>query len=264
MIIDFHTHVFPSLMAEKTLPEVSHRAKIDYFIDGSVNGLLDSMHGAGIDISAVSRITTKPEQVKSVNTWLRDIKYNSIIPMATWHPEIIIDPEWISELISLGFKCMKLHPDYQGFFADEKRIFPLYDAAQELGMPILFHAGLDRGLPPPVHATPEMLLKVHETFPRLTMIAAHMGGEDNYEDTEKYLLGRGIYLDTSFVLRKMPLGLLEHFMNKHPIEHILFGSDSPWADQAQELDYLFSLPFLKQREKEMIAGINAVNLLKLS
>lgn len=264
MIIDFHAHALPREMAKKALPEVSERANIEYFTDGTMEGLLNSMGIAGIDVSAVSRITTNPKQIESVNTWLRCIRQDNIIPMATWHPDLTIVDEWILGLKDEGFKCLKLHPDYQGFYVDEVRMFPLYEAAQAADMPILFHAGLDRGLPPPLHAPPEKLLTVHKNFPDLKIIAAHMGGEDNYEDTERYLLGTDIYLDTSFVLRKMPIDVLERFIKKHSKECILFGSDSPWTDQAQELDYLFSLPFINDDAKDMIAGINAAGILGLS
>jgi predicted TIM-barrel fold metal-dependent hydrolase len=225
--------------------------------------LIASMHKAGIDISVVSRITTKPEQVESIHKWLMGIQRDEIIPMATWHPDLSVCPGSIEDLKERGFKCIKLHPDYQGFYADEKKMFPFYEAAESAGIPILFHAGLDQGLPPPVHATPERLMTVHRNFPGLKMVAAHMGGEDNYDDTERILLGRDIYLDTSFVLRVMPVSILKRFIRRHSAERILFGSDSPWKDQGEELAYLQSLPFLHDEEKEKIAGLNAVRLLEL-
>jgi predicted TIM-barrel fold metal-dependent hydrolase len=92
------------------------------------------------------------------------------------------------------------------------------------------------------------------------MIAAHMGGEDNYDQTEELLLTENIFLDTSFVLRIMPLGLLKRFFRKHGVEHILFGSDSPFTDQVAELAYLLNLPFLTSSEKEQVAGGNAAAL----
>ena len=250
-------------MAKKTLASLQDRAGIPHFSDGSLKGLLRSMDAAGIDTSVVSRITTRPDQVKSILAWLVKIRRKRVIPMATWHPGLKVPPGLMSEFRNQGFKCIKLHPDYQDFFVDEERMFPFYEAAQDAGMPILFHAGLDQGLPPPLHAPPERLLAVHRTFPELKIIAAHMGGEDNYEETEKFLLGRDIYLDTSFVLRVMPKDILERFLKKHPIERVLFGSDSPWKDQSLEIEYLFSLPFLNDDEKEKIAGRNAAKLLRL-
>jgi predicted TIM-barrel fold metal-dependent hydrolase len=93
------------------------------------------------------------------------------------------------------------------------------------------------------------------------MVAAHMGGEDNYEETETHLLGEDIYLDTAFVLRIMAPETLKRFFRKHPVERILFGSDSPFTDQEAELRYLLNLPFLSASEKEKIAGGNAAALL---
>jgi uncharacterized protein len=262
MIIDFHTHIFPDDTAKKLLYEVSMRAKIPYYSDGSKSGLLYSMNRAGVDISVISRVATKSHQVEPFNLWLKSTETINLIPMAAWHPDLISDPSLIEGLKERGFRCIKLHPDYQGFYVDEKRMFPFYEAAQFTGMPVLFHAGIDRGLPSEIHAPPERIRNVHARFPGLKIIAAHMGGEGNYDETEEFILGKdNIYFDTSFVLRNMPLDILERFLKRHPVERILFGSDSPWSDQAQELDYLMKLKFLSSDAKEKILGKNASELL---
>ncbi|WP_300459615.1 amidohydrolase family protein [Desulfobacula sp.] len=261
MIIDFHTHIFPRQKASIILSELSGRADIPHFTDGTLHGLLSSMETAGIHLSCISRITTRPEQVVSVNQWLHDRKRENILPLATLHPDQQGGEDYIQQLRDTGFKGIKVHPDYQGFNADDRRMFPFYEVLQSLQMPILFHAGLDRGLSPPFRAMPSRLLRVHREFPHLIMIAAHMGGEDNYDETEEYLLGTPIYLDTAFVLRMMDKHTLHHFFRKHPIDRFLFGSDSPFSDQSADLTYLWNLPFLTQNEKEKIAGKNAADLL---
>jgi predicted TIM-barrel fold metal-dependent hydrolase len=221
------------------------------------------MDKAGIDLSVVCSVATKPEAVPPIHEWLESIRSRRIMPFATTHPDLKTAAEGVEELKKRGFKGFKVHPDYQGFFVDEKRVHPFYEAAQASGMIILFHAGLDRGLPEPIHSTPERLSKVHRDFPSLRMVVAHMGGESVFDETERHLLGRDIYMDTSFVLRAMPPQVLERFMKKHPAERILFGSDSPWADQSEELRFLSGLPYLGGAEKEMIAGTNAARLLGL-
>jgi hypothetical protein len=218
------------------------------------------MKTAGIHLSLISRITTRAEQVEAINRWLHGLRRENVLPMATIHPDMPDGQAYIKRLKDKGFVGIKVHPDYQDFYADDKRMYPLYEALQDLKMPILFHAGLDRGLPPPFRAMPVHLLKVHRQFPRLIMIAAHMGGEDNYDQTETCLLGKDIYLDTAFVLRLMDQGTLQRFFQMHPIERFLFGSDSPFTDQSTELKYLHSLPFLSQDAKEKIAGKNAAEL----
>jgi hypothetical protein len=221
------------------------------------------MDKAGIDLSVVCSVATKPETVESTHQWLESIRDRRILPFATMHPDRLAVIKEVQDLKRRGFKGFKVHPDYQGFFVDERRVYPFYEAAQAERMIILFHAGLDRGLPDPIHSTPERLAKVHRDFPSLRMVVAHMGGEAVFDETERHLLGRDIFMDTSFVLRVMPPHVLERFLKNHPVERILFGSDSPWTDQGEELRSLTGLPYLSGEEKEKIAGRNAAGLLGL-
>jgi predicted TIM-barrel fold metal-dependent hydrolase len=264
LIIDFHTHIYPESSASKTLTAVQSRAGISCFSDGTQQGLVQSMDKAGIDLSVVCSVATKPEMVESTHQWLENLRNRRIMAFATMHPDRLDAVDEVKDIKKRGFQGFKVHPDYQGFFVDEKRVYPFYEAAQAEGMIILFHAGLDRGLPDPIHSTPEGLAKVHRDFPSLRMVVAHMGGEAVFDETERHLLGRDIFLDTSFVLRVMPPHVLERFVKKHPAERILFGSDSPWTDQSEELRFLMSLPYLNGEEKEKIAGRNAAQLLDLA
>ena len=260
MIIDSHTHIYPDAKASQTVQTVKERARISAYSDGTEQGLLVSMAKADMDLSIVSHIATRPIQVKSINQWLLQCSSLKILPLATWHPGLTLKTEALSDLKQNGFKGFKMHPDYQDFFVDDRRIFAFYQAAAELGLPILFHAGLDLGLPDPIHCTPRGLRNVLEAFPKLRIIAAHMGGDRMWAETEELLLGRDIYLDTSFVLQKMPLTLLERFFRKHPMERFLFGSDSPWGGQKEDLEFILALPFLNAKEKEMVLGRNAARL----
>jgi predicted TIM-barrel fold metal-dependent hydrolase len=263
LIIDFHTHIYPEPTAQKTLTAVQSRAGISCFSDGTQRGLVQSMDKAGIDLSVVCSVATKPDMVETTHQWLESIHNRRILPFATMHPDCPVVPGELEDLKKRGFQGFKIHPDYQGFFVDDRRAYPFYEAAEAAGMIILFHAGLDRGLPHPIHSTPKRLAKVHGDFPSLRIVAAHMGGEEVFDETERYLLGRDFFMDTSFVLRIMPPNLLERFIRKHPVERILFGSDSPWTDQSEELSFLTRLPFLSESEKEKITGKNAAELLGL-
>ena len=49
------------------------------------------------------------------------------------------------------------------------------------------------------------------------------------------LAGLPIYFETSFSLGQCPPDLLQQLLDRHPPEYLLFGSDAPWADQAEEL-----------------------------
>jgi len=89
----------------------------------------------------------------------------------------------------MGLKGIKFHPDYQKFFVDDKKMFPIYETAFGLGLIVVFHAGVDIGLPAPYHATPERLEKIVRTFPRCKVVAAHMGGFSLWDDVERFLVG---------------------------------------------------------------------------
>jgi hypothetical protein len=261
--IDFHTHVYPDRVAHSTVSAVCRRSKIEASSDGTLEGLKRSMAAAGIDLSVVAAVATKPEQVESIQRWLTDIRQPGIEALAAMHPADPLTSEQMKTLKRQGFRGFKLHPDYQDFFVDDPRMYPVYETVAEAGMFILFHAGVDRGLPYPVHGMPKRLAAVHKTVPELCMIAAHLGGEDAYEETAEHLLGRDIYLDTAFVLRQIPGTYLERFLKEHPADRLLFASDSPWMDQGEELRFLLQLPYLTENDKEKICSSNAARLLGL-
>ena len=261
MKIDFHTHVYPDRVARSTVSAVRRRAGIDAYTDGTLEGLKRSMAAAGIDLSVVAAVATKPKQVASIQRWLKGIRQPGIEALAAMHPADPLSSGQIRTLKEEGFRGFKLHPDYQDFFVDDPRMYPLYERVAAEGMFILFHAGVDRGLPHPVHATPKRLAGVHRAVPELCMVAAHLGGEDAYEETAAHLLGQDLYMDTSFVLRKMPGEFRERFLKGHPPERLLFASDSPWGGQGEELRFLLQLPYLSEGDREKICFSNAARLL---
>ncbi|HOD72607.1 MAG TPA: amidohydrolase family protein [Deltaproteobacteria bacterium] len=261
--IDFHTHIYPDHVAHSTVTAVCRRSGITASADGTLEGLKRSMAAAGIDLSVVAAVATKPEQVGSIQRWLADIRQPGIETLAAMHPADPLTLEQMGTLKRQGFRGFKLHPDYQDFFVDDPRMYPLYETVAEAGMFVLFHAGVDRGLPYPVHGTPKRLAAVLKAVPELCMVAAHLGGEDAYEETVECLLGKDVYLDTAFVLRQMPGTFRERILGEHPANRLLFASDSPWMDQGEELRFLLQLPFLTDSEKEKICFSNAARLLGL-
>ena len=60
MIIDFHTHMFPHILAGRTLAKLSEYAGMKPYTDGTYEGLLASQKEAGIDCSVVLPIATRP------------------------------------------------------------------------------------------------------------------------------------------------------------------------------------------------------------
>ena len=62
-----------------------------------------------------------------------------------------------------------------------------------------FHTGRDPLSPNLIHCPPDVLGKIADLFPRLTIIAAHMGGMDLPEEAAKHLANKpNVYFDTAF------------------------------------------------------------------
>ena len=164
MRIDFHTHAFPDKLAVNAVPALEKVGGIQAAGDGTIRGLLASMESAGIDRSVVCPVATKPEQVRGINDWVLGIRDERIIPFGSLFPGMADVADEVRRLKDEGVRGIKLHPDYQKFFVDDEIAFPIYEACEKHGLMILFHAGLDIGLPDPVHAPPEKLASVVERF----------------------------------------------------------------------------------------------------
>jgi predicted TIM-barrel fold metal-dependent hydrolase len=262
-VIDFHTHIFPDSLAERALAALSDNNKgVMPKTNGKSLDLLDSMKKYGVTRSVLLPIATKLVQVRSINKSCALLKNPGFIPFGTLHPD---QTDFVSEiefLKSLQVKGIKFHPEYQNFYIDDPRYFPIYEALQSSGLITVFHAGKDPGPFTCDHALPVAIKTIHTQFPSLTIVAAHMGGWQVWQDVSNVLAGLPIYFDTAAVRGFLPDSEFVALAKKHGIDRILFGSDSPWYDQGQDIAWIQSLP-LSQEEKSMILFENGANLLGL-
>ncbi len=264
MIIDIHTHAFPDELAPRALAALSECSHVPPHTDGTCAGLSASMRCAGVDRSVIMPIATKPAQVGSINNWAAAInrQHRDLISFGTLHPQQDDLSAEIDRLAAEGIPGVKFHPDYQDFFVDAPEMIPTYRALAAAGLIVLFHAGVDIGLPPPVHCTPERLARVLDAVPALTVIAAHMGGYDCWDDVERCLVGRDLYFDTSYSLADLGSERMTALMRAHGAGRILFGTDSPWTDQSDEVAAIRALP-LTDDEISAVLGGNAARLLSV-
>lgn len=262
MIIDIHTHCFPDDLAARALAKLQKSGGLAVFHDGTAAGLARETRLAGIDLAIVQPIATKPEQTLTINRWALDLGDPVLMGFGTLHPEFAGWRDEIRWLKAQGCRGIKMHPEYQDFFVDDERHYPIYEALFQAGLILLFHAGVDIAYRGPYHCTPERLAHVIEAFPDNRIIAAHMGGFRFWDDVEKYLVGRPIYLDTSFGMPELGSQRMLELMRAHGLDRILFGSDAPWASQAAALADMRNLG-LTAAELEAVLGGNAMRLLNL-
>lgn len=260
MVIDFHSHCFPDGLAERAIAELEGRCDIKAVHNGTVSGLRESTIKWGVDLSVVLPVATKPSQVGTINKWALENSGGRLKFFGAVHPDdqdFYSTVKWLKEN---GFPGVKLHPDYQNFFADEERIFPLYEALRDAGLIVVFHSGMDIGLPVPIHCTPLMIKKVFDNFKGLTIVAAHMGAHALWRDVEDLLAGTPVYIDTSYSQYMLGNSGMERIIRKHGSERVLFGTDSPWKRADKEINAITSLD-LPEDDIDNILCNNALTLL---
>lgn len=262
MIIDIHTHCFPDKVAQRAIYVRSQKFGLTPATDGTVGGLKRSMLNSDVNISVLQNIASKPEKNMEINRWAASVQDDNIFSFGSIHPDF---PNWKEEIIWLashGFKGVKVHGDCQNYFVDDPHLFKIYEAIFDAGLIILFHSGVDTAFSEPFHTTPARLKKVLDTFSGSPIIAAHMGGYRYWDDAEKYLLGKDIYFDTAYSIHELGIERATDFIKTHGPEKILFGTDSPWRDQAMDIS-LIKLLKLNPDEINGILGNNAKKLLQL-
>ena len=266
MIIDFHTHIFPEKIAKASIDALESRAGIRAFTDGTLQGLKKSMETGQIDYSVILPVVTRPTQFKTVNEYAAQINRDekNLISFGGIHPDSENYKEELKEIKNLGLKGIKLHPDYQNKNFDDLSYMHIVDYASELGLIISVHAGVDIGLPNPVHCAPARSLEVIRQIHPPKLVLAHMGGWKQLTQVEELLVGEQVYLDTSFTLpwleNETQKEQFIRIIRNHGADKILFATDSPWSGQKEDAKLLNQLGFT-QEEMDQIMWKNAEKLL---
>ena len=269
MIIDFHTHVFPEKIAARAIESLKagmveqHGFAYDAYSDGTPQGLINSMNAEGIDISVMMPIATKPSQAESINRFAASHASERLVAFGTVHPA---QEDWEKTLESLaadGRKGIKLHPEFQSFYIDSPESVRILKKCGELGLIVTFHSGEDIGYPPPVHATPVRIRRAADAAPDTTLISAHMGGWNMWEEAADLLKDTHLMFDTAYVHIMMDAPEFKDIVHHFGAERVLFASDSPWARPTTDmLSYIFEAG-LSNDELDMITHKNALRLLAM-
>jgi predicted TIM-barrel fold metal-dependent hydrolase len=265
MMIDFHTHAFPDDLAEKALSTLLANLEGIYtpVHDGTLSGLLGNMNEWNIDISVIQPIVTKQSQTRKTNEWARSICSDRIISFGSIYPHTDDYKRDIDFVADLGLKGLKFHAEYQNFSIDDPKMFKIYDYALSKNLIILHHAGVDPGMPMPCKSSPRQFARILDAMKGGVIIAAHLGGYAQWDDVEKYLVGRNIYLDTSMGFEYYKPEQFLRIVKNHGADRVLFASDSPWSNAKAEIEHLKALP-ISENERKSIFYDNAKMLLKLT
>jgi predicted TIM-barrel fold metal-dependent hydrolase len=234
VIIDTHTHIFPDTSAASILELTSKKFNVKVYGKGTAADLISRMDENGINYAVIHMVALNPRTVKEINTWL------------------------------IKLKELKLQPEVQGFTVDNADLtYPLYKALADNGMTVMFHVGGNPTTHPQQRSQPGMILNVAKDFPELKVIAAHLGGLNMWTQAAELLAGReNVYMETSMTYEKISPKWAEKIIRKHGHHKIFFGTDYPFAPIKKCIESAMNVPFLNEREKEEVMGLNAMQFFK--
>ena len=137
---------------------------------------------------------------------------------------------------ALGLRGLKVQPVTQALYVNDRRFYPLWDACQSLGMPVVVHTGTTamgndspggRGLHLKYGRPIPAIDDVAADFPRLTIIAAHPGWPWHLELLAVARHKGNVYVDLSGTAPKYFPREVVTYLNSVMPHKFLFGSDYP-------------------------------------
>ena len=135
---------------------------------------------------------------------------------------------------------------------DDIRYKRIISYATELDLIIVTHAGIDIGIPEPVHCPPDKMKQVLREVKPEKMVLAHYGGWKQWEEVYEYIAGEDVYLDTAFTFDYIEDELFFKILQKHGSDKILFATDSPWSNVAKGIKKVRELPVDEDIKSEIL------------
>ena len=260
-IIDSHCHVYPDKIASKAVEGIGKFYDLPMYYDGRYSTMVERGAQIGVKHYVVFSVATTPQQVRSINTYIAKTVEESeglLTGLGALHPDSDNIGGDIDEIISLGLKGVKMHPDFQKFGIDDKKCYEIYERCQGK-LPVLLHTGDSRY----DFSNPQRMKKVLDDFPQLTVIGAHFGGWSCWREAVETLSGYGnFYVDCSSSFDWLSADDCREIVRKYGADHVLFGTDFPMWNYENEIKRFMDMQ-LTQEENELILYKNAMKLFNI-
>lgn len=205
-----------------------------------------------------------------------------IIEQAAAHSDVLppfcsVDPQagagaegLLRDLLALGAKGLKLHPSLQAFAPNDRSVYPLYDVAQQAGVPVVFHTGqtgIGAGLPGGRgiklrYSDPMLIDDVAADFPDLTIVLAHPSVPWQDAAISVATHKGNVWIDLSGWSPKYFPAALVRAVNGLLKRKVMFGSDYPVITPGRWLADFAALD-IKEDVRPLVLKENAVRMLGL-
>lgn len=235
MIIDFHTHLGPSLVLG---------------ISVTPEEILRQMSEAGVDRAVVFPFPSTAVSDPSIVEWVlgQAEHHSSFIPFY-YAPDDLTPPS------NPRFRGVKWHwvrgvSDTKSNYSvlSDPRLEGFARTVAKLRLPVIFEEEL------------EFTVRFVNLFPEVTLVIPHLGmlGGSPLAFLEKFKHEDNVYFDTSLA----PSSTVKRFLEELGSHRLLFGSDIPFGYMKHEVEKLLSLQ-LSEEDKARVLGGNAVRLMGL-
>lgn len=254
--IDCHDHVYNRRIAKHAVSGVGDFYNVEMNCTGIADELIGIAENSPIKHFVINAVALTPKHVNSLNNFIISEceKHKEFSGLATLHPDMENADEEIERVIAAGIKGIKLHPDTQNFNADCDNAMKLYEKIAGR-LPLLIHSGDYRYN----MSHPERIAHIIDTFPNLTVVAAHLGGWSIYDEAVPYMLDRKCFMDISSVMPFMPPEKVLGFIKLYGADRLMFGSDFPMWNPIKEYESFMALE-LSDEERAKILWKNASNV----
>lgn len=263
-IIDAHCHIYPAAIALKAVQAVNRfydRLPFDHY-DGTADMLVASGREAGITHFIVHSVATNPGQVDAINGFIAQSVADSnsaFTGLGTLHPDAANLERDFKVLRMLGLKGVKLHPDIQGFNADDPRAMRIYALCEEAGLPVCVHTGDYRY----DYSNPPRIASILRAFPKLKFIGAHFGGWSVWQEAARVLSDfENIVVDSSSTFYALDAAQSRELIRVWGPKRVMFGTDYPMWRQQPDIDRLLALD-LSDEDYEDIFWRTCATLFKI-
>ena len=279
--IDIHTHVWKSALQPPDEVDREHESAMGRYFK------YVPQHTTVPEMAAYYRTLKMAFVVFSVDAEAgqgrRRIPNEEVAELAAKHADVAIpfasiDPargkmgvrEARRLIEDFGVKGFKFHPSVQGFYPNDRKAYPLYEAIAEARLPALFHTG-QTGVGAGTrggggirlkYSHPMYLDDVAVDFPDMPIILAHPSFPWQDEALSVATHKPQVYIDLSGWSPKYFSPLLIQYANSLLKNKVLFGTDYPVIAPERWLED-FDKIGIKPEVRPLILKENAVRLLGL-
>jgi uncharacterized protein len=213
-----------------------------------------------------------------------DAGNDEIVEVAAQYPDVVIpfasiDPHRgragvleVERLVADGrVRGFKFHPNLQAFFPNDRAVYPLYEAIEASGLPVVFHSGhtgVGAGRPGGdgvrlKYSNPMFVDDVAVDFPAMPIVLAHPSFPWQDEAISVALHKQQVYIDLSGWSPKYFPPQLVQYANTLLRDRVLFGSDFPLITPDRWLEDFARADF-RDDVRPLVLKENAARLLGLA